>query len=79
MKKPARELREGDLVDLELLGVFGFDKDSGDYIAAQCEYGVVEGTITLETVNCVRVDFENFPSIGLPPDFLCTVDSESES
>jgi len=74
--RPAAALQSGDLVDLAKLGPYGFDRANPDSeswrIAADCEYGVVD-EVDRETDTCVLVHFENFPSFGLPPDFLVTL------
>lgn len=52
------DIRPGDRVDLE--GVF---KDEMEAHAAEFEYGLVM-SVARETVDCVRLDFDNFPSFG---------------
>lgn len=75
MKIKAKDLIERDHVDLEKLGPYGFDKESSYAVAAQAEYGVAY-SLEWETDSCVRVDFNNFPSIGLPPEFEVEIDDE---
>jgi DNA-directed RNA polymerase subunit F len=53
------DIKPGDRVDLK--GVY--DKDSVEANAAEFEYGRVIGG-ERETDDCMRLDFENFPSFG---------------
>jgi hypothetical protein len=73
----ARDLAEGQMVDLAMLGPFGLAPDSRFAVAAQCEYGVVD-SVEQETPTCTLVHFTNFPSFGLPPDFQVAVDEPAQ-
>lgn len=68
---PAADLKPGQLVDLE------GDEFAHDACYPVClyEYGKVED-IEQETPECVRVDFENFDSIGFPTRHRLKVDLE---
>lgn len=67
---PVSALREGDLVDLEGDPYAGSVHDDPDHelclIALEFEYCVV-ASIERETPVCVRVDFDNWDSVGFPP------------
>lgn len=77
MAKHAKDLRAGDMIDLE-----------GDHYADpthnpayECELCLVAGA-EVETPECVRIDFEGLSSIGFPPDHLLSVhghDAEYEA
>lgn len=59
---PVTELTAGMRVDLE-----GDPFATGEaFVSAEFEYAIVCGT-ERETPDCVRVDFEDLPSIGVPP------------
>ena len=66
----ARDLKEGDLVDLEGDGFADPDKENEAFV-----YGFqrVEGS-ELETPECLRIDFEGV-SVGFPPDHWLRVAS----
>lgn len=64
--KRASQLEPGDLVDAE---TFGDYLAAGDAIAAEFEYWTVSG-VEWESWACVRVDFENHDSYGLPPGLI---------
>lgn len=59
------DIREGDLID-----VVGWAwADEQDQMTAEHEYAVVggeDGPYEVESDECVRIDFENFPSYGWP-------------
>lgn len=77
MKKPVKDLVEGDRVDLEhdeyarMCSHGDNCTDPGqhesDLIFDQCEYAIVSG-IEQETPDCIRVDFDNRESVGFPTD-----------
>lgn len=69
--RKARELTPGDKVDLEG-DPFAFSDDP----TPEFEYCVV-ADLEMETPNCVRVDFENYTSIGFPPDHKVRVLNEA--
>lgn len=66
---PVSALREGDLVDLDgdpFTGGGDADHESC-LIALEFEYCVVAG-VEQETPTCIRVDFDNWDSVGFPTD-----------
>lgn len=64
VKKCARELKEGDKVDLEN---DCFADPKGENVSYQFEYAIV-ASIEMETAKCVLVHFHSTPSVGFPPD-----------
>ena len=68
MQKAAKDLKPGDLVDLEGDSI----ADTGDDPSLEFEYAEVD-SIVWETPNCVRVDFTDHPSVGFPPEHLVVI------
>lgn len=60
----ADELREGDLVDLENDRYADPKGQSENHAAFECEYQPVRG-VQVETLDCVRIDFDH-DSVGFP-------------
>lgn len=82
-KRPVRDLREGDRVDLEA-DLFA-DPDyhvsgkpgSSEHPEFQFEFEVVARVVP-ETADCTLVEFESGFACGFPPDHLVDVDGEQE-
>ena len=64
---PARELREGDFVDMEETGKeFPFPFTYTDPLA-EFEMGHVD-SIEFETENCLVIDFDNLTTVAVSPE-----------
>jgi hypothetical protein len=69
LRVPVWALKEGDMVDLEddPYADPRTDPDPQPHPIWAYEYAKVEGS-EQETPDCVRIDFENGPSCGFPPE-----------
>jgi hypothetical protein len=72
MKKQIKDLVQGDLVDLER---DPYADPKGEDQSAHFEFAVVD-KLEIETPTCTVVHFENFGSVGFPPDHEVDVGEE---
>lgn len=67
MKREVKDLKPGDKVDLSKCPYLNREP------LAKFELGVVD-EIEVETADCIRVDYRNFPSCGYRPTELLEVE-----